>query len=110
MNSKIPENYQWKAVNDLIDTISYNRSHDTNLATNCNTNTKDSIDQEEIKRIERIRKAKQKQQEVCERLKRKRSPSKELEMTSKSPKIVGAVTEVTSSIFAEDDAGMTIFV
>ena len=107
MNSK---NYQWKAVNDPIDTISYNRSHDTNLATNCNTNTKDSIDQEEIKRIERIRKAKQKQQEVCERLKRKRSPSKELELTSTSPKIVDAVTEVTSSIFAEDDAGMTIFV
>ena len=106
----ILENCQWKAGNDLIDTISYNRSHDTNLATNCNTNTKDSIDQEEIKRIERIRKAKQKQQEVCERLKRKRSPSKELEMTSTSPKTVGAVTEVTSSIFAEDDAGMTIFV
>ena len=89
--------------------ILYNRSHDTNLATSSDTNAKDSIDQEEIKRLERIRKAKQKQQEVCERLKRKRSSSKELEMTRTSSKIVGAVTEVTSSVFAEDDAGMIIF-
>ena len=74
---------------------------------------------EEQKCIERIKKAKQKQQEICERLKRKHSPNEvssshsanSTEDQKVNTKFAGCIDNAeNNSLLAEDDEGNHIFI